>query len=613
MTRIVQHADGLGLFGTAQVGPVPVRTPDVLWSVAPGGPEPPGPLHLESGRVPSSPPRREVRWRSAEAVLSLDLPILAPEVSGQAPRSEWVGPSALYVHWPLHAAELATAPERAPELLILGNARALFASGAPFVSALRGLRERFGAEPVLWAPRVALPHRVAFLAYLGIDLVDSTEALWQVRQGRWLDRDLGVLDAEPPLAGCGCSGCLRGGAEKAAGHALAQLEGARARASSAAALGRLRELVEAQLVAEPSLAELLRYTDRDLGEPLAQRQAVVGRGIRPYVLRESLRRPEVRRFRQRLIERYRPPPSKEVLLLVPCSRTKPYRASPSHRRLSTALEGLAHPERVHVVSVTSPLGLVPRELEDVYPARHYDIPVTGDWDEEERGAVTAALHHLVRVAGYRRAVAHLDPKEYDFIRAAWPAQLPVEWSCPDDRTGSPEAIAALRQGLERADGELTAVSGGPLTVVREGLREVAAMQFGRAAAEQLFASPARLMGRPWFQRLVDGQGTDLATWREERGLLQLTVAGAARFASPRPLEVEVQPDVALAGDLFVPGVARADPGISPGDAVVLAREGELLAVGEAALSGRLMKELRRGLAVRVRHRRHASAPAPTGP
>ena len=33
--------------------------------------------------------------------------------------------------------------------------------------------------------------------------------------------------------------------------------------------------------------------------------------------------------------------------------------------------------------VTAPLGLVPRELEDFWPAAHYDIPVTGDWDIDE--------------------------------------------------------------------------------------------------------------------------------------------------------------------------------------------------------------------------------------
>ena len=35
------------------------------------------------------------------------------------------------------------------------------------------------------------------------------------------------------------------------------------------------------------------------------------------------------------------------------------------------------------------LGLVPRDLEEVWPAGHYDIPVTGDWTLDERKRVTS--------------------------------------------------------------------------------------------------------------------------------------------------------------------------------------------------------------------------------
>jgi predicted RNA-binding protein len=135
------------------------------------------------------------------------------------------------------------------------------------------------------------------------------------------------------------------------------------------------------------------------------------------------------------------------------------------------------------------------------------------------------------------------------------------------------------------------------------LREVAAVQLGRPGADRLFVAPVRLAGRPWFQRLTDGR-TDLATVREERGLFHVTVAGARRLVPDPPLWVAVDPSLPLTGDLFVPGVRGADLSIRPGDSVVLLRDGELAAVGEAVLPGRLMLELGHGLAVRVRHRAH---------
>ncbi|WP_175266547.1 DUF5591 domain-containing protein [Acidiplasma cupricumulans] len=39
---------------------------------------------------------------------------------------------------------------------------------------------------------------------------------------------------------------------------------------------------------------------------------------------------------------------------------------------------------MHELIVTSPVGLVPRELENSYPARFYDIPVIGLWYEDEK-------------------------------------------------------------------------------------------------------------------------------------------------------------------------------------------------------------------------------------
>ena len=43
--------------------------------------------------------------------------------------------------------------------------------------------------------------------------------------------------------------------------------------------------------------------------------------------------------------------------------------------------------------VTSPLGLVPRSLEDFWPAAHYDIPVTGDWDSDEIRSYMTWFNH----------------------------------------------------------------------------------------------------------------------------------------------------------------------------------------------------------------------------
>jgi archaeosine synthase alpha-subunit len=607
VTRVVDRPEGLAILGSASVGALHVPTPSLLESRT-AGESGPG-VHLLSEGGPSG--TRLLRLSDGIESMRLELPVLAPEVTAGGPSVFPVGERAWLVHAPATSAELAELKGQRPDLLILGNGRALWSEGEPFVTAIRQIRGEVGAGPLLWAPRVARPHRIALLSYLGIDLVDTVEGRFDAAHGVYVDATFGPVEA-PAFRRerrCPCAGCSADPPGDLDAHAVSEYRRAIAETRAALSAGRLRELVESRLTAEPAMAEILRYADRHLATLLEQRAAVAYSGSSTYVLAESHRRPEMVRFRRRLIERYRPPVSKSVLLLVPCSKTKPYRNSRSHRRFLGALEGIAGLERVHVVSVSSPIGLVPRELEDVPPARHYDIPVTGDWSESERAMVEEAFDHLVRSGSYRSAIVHLDSEEYGFLRGRFPPELPSVWTVPDGRTTSPAALDALRAAAGGALESVPSVPGGPLAVVREELRELASVQFGRGAAERLFAPPVRLAGRPWFQRLTDGK-SDLATVREERGLFHLTVAGARRLAPEFPLAVAIDPTLSLAGDLFVPGVRSADPLIRAGDSVVLLRDGDLAGVGEAALPGPMMTELARGVAVRVRHREHRPTDTP---
>ena len=58
--------------------------------------------------------------------------------------------------------------------------------------------------------------------------------------------------------------------------------------------------------------------------------------------------------------------------------------------------------------MTSPLGLVPRDLEDVWPAANYDVPVTGDWSSDELDRVRRMLLSLVERTGYAQIINHTD-------------------------------------------------------------------------------------------------------------------------------------------------------------------------------------------------------------
>ncbi|MGA7922470.1 MAG: DUF5591 domain-containing protein [Thermoplasmata archaeon] len=608
--RSADRLEGLAALGSGRFGPFRVPLPLLIDTSGNGAG-----LHLEVGE-PERPGHRRVVVRDRALRWDLTFPIPAPEITGTSGFFHEVAPAAVLARAPLGSDLTTRLAASRPAVIVLLNARTLYADGDSFIHAIRELRIAAGPASILWCPRTALPHRLALLTYLGVDVLDMTAASFAATEGVYLDANLGSLPEGPARVeqNCPCPGCARDGSVDLTLHAHATMRDEWHRVRAALRAGRLRELVEARLPAEPHAAELLRYADRILAESLEGSAPVVGPSAPRYVLTESHRRPEVVRFRQRLLDRYRPPPSKRVLLVVPCSETKPYRHSPSHRRFARAIETVPHLERLHLASVTSPLGVVPRELEDVYPIRHYDIPVTGDWSDLEQRAVRTALEHLLSTGGYTDVIFHLDRAEYSFLADASPLARPAIWTVEGDRAGSPASLEQLRTAVAAALAVSAPVPGGPLTVVKEELRAVAAFQFGPEGARLLFADPLRLAGRPWFQRLTDGRGTDLATWREERGLFHLTVAGGRRLLPLHGYDVEMDPAVELAGDLFAPGVKRADPRIRMGDAVVVTRSGSLTGVGEATLPGPWMTELSHGLAVKVRHRTHAqedvAAPRP---
>jgi len=142
------------------------------------------------------------------------------------------------------------------------------------------------------------------------------------------------------------------------------------------------------------------------------------------------------------------------------------------------------------------------------------------------------------------------------------------------------------------------------------VRAIADYQFGPGAGEALFPEDVQVIrsrrtGR--IRHVVGPDGELLATIRASDGLLSLTLQGAKRllpFLRGRYTVVvseEAAPFVAEGRSAFAKHILRADPGIRPGDEVlVVDPSGRLLAVGKAVLTGREMLAFKRGVAVKVR-------------
>jgi archaeosine synthase len=455
-----------------------------------------------------------------------------------------------------------------------------------FVSAIRAVRETLGPAKVVAVTGLATPSNLSVLVYAGIDVVDSSRMRLDSARGLFHTADGTVPLAEADRDACSCPACAA--SEDLGAHNDRALFREMLLVRNHLVHGRLRELVERRLANAPWNTAVVRHLDLreyDLVEPYTP---VAGGEMRAYAA-ESLTRPEIVRFRRRIRERYAKPPSARVLLLLPCSARKPYSTSRSHRRFRDAILASANPSAVHEVIVTSPLGLIPRELERFYPAGAYDIPVTGDWSRDEAAMVTEDLHAFLAANRYDTVIAH-HGAEAPIVRAAVPDAIPTS----KERPTSDESLASLTQALTHATKSAPRVPRG--LRFAEEMSNIARFQFGEAG-------PGLVRGAGFRGRMPDvrviREGTQVAM-HTGRGMLSLTLAGGTILSEADAYWVDIE-DFLPKGNIFAVGVVDAAPEIRPGDEVVVRHRKDVRAVGTARLSGREMVDFRRGEAVHVRH------------
>ena len=488
------------------------------------------------------------------------------------------GPKGLLVHpFSIHK------PEKA-DVYALGNAAAL-TNPRDLVGAVAGLREKIVPDTALYAPALATPANLALLVYLGMDLLDGIRMMADGLLGRYHTRD-GVWKAidlaELP---CRCQHCREMIADgvsagRLISHNLEKLEEELLVVREAVRSESLREYVERQVRVAPDQTAALRLVDQE--HSYLERRAPVTRRSKLYAnCSESIARVEVSRFAERVIGRYTAPKS-DVLLLLPCSAKKPYSLSRSHRLFTDAIG--SRRRYLHELILTSPLALVPRELEEAYPAASYDVPVTGRWDREERAWLAGCLEAYLKRNRYSRIVAHLEGELEETVR---------ESGLDAVYTGGGTGSAALER-LGQAVGEACreAVRLPDLRLLK--YRAHADFYFGPGAGEALLEGKIVVRGR----EIQDEAKKPLASWTIN-GSMALSMDGAKRLERLGRYIVRIG-DFLPRGSLLAPGVVEADEQIRPGDEVIVLGE-KAFGVGRARMSGWEMVASKRGVAVDIRH------------
>ena len=496
-------------------------------------------------------------WQASEG-LSLP-PSLAEADSGEVGH----GSQLLPVSWQsLHHDQSLNDLGLEPSVIALVDAVQLAERPGMLVEALDALRVRFPTS-LIWTPGIAGPDNCALLSWMGVDLFDTTRSRRASSLGVILTED-GPRMPESTLG-------------ESADMETQCAAWSRAIAATRTAIrnGSLRELTERQAASSPRSVERLRRHDSLMRGYEGARSGlarVVGHEHRLRCHTYSSRNDAlIHDWRDRVADQHLPPEhQRQVLLLLPCSAVKPYRTSQSHRRFMRVIGS----DAVHQVIVTAPLGLVPRELEEIWPAANYDIPVTGEWDADELSVIRDMTTNFVSRVGYSRVINHSGVDiEFDGVESVDTRQ--------GDSAGSTEALSRLQEEVERASAELSLENPRRPSHRMAQMRALSRFQHGTDA----WLKGSKVQGRPpIFTFTKDGEQT--AQWNPRSGRFAFSKASLplldACDALPR---VNLKPGLEWRGDLFSTNVESAEPGIRAGDEILVMQEDQLVGSARAEAAG----------------------------
>jgi 7-cyano-7-deazaguanine tRNA-ribosyltransferase len=303
------------------------------------------------------------------------------------------------------------------------------------------------------------PSMFALAVALGCDLFDSAAYALYARQNRYMTENgtwrLNELDYFP----CSCPRCStetpRGLEKKSpkerevilAEHNLYVCLAEIKRIKQAIRDGRLWEHTEMRVHAHPALLSALKHLSNhaDYLEKFSPTAKTSGFF---YFDSVGLARPEITHYRKRLTERYTPRTDSKLLLLVPQTRNKPFHKAPEFKKIRQLFTSLGKElsAKIHVCVYSAPFGLVPIELDEVYPLSQHET--AHPFDLETVDYVASQTAEYIKRSAYKSVVLLNDTKHWNnnvkkaCTKACKTADLPFD-SVDANVQGSREIFSRL--------------------------------------------------------------------------------------------------------------------------------------------------------------------------
>ena len=272
----------------------------------------------------------------------------------------------------------------------------------------------FGAgHPIMFSLAVAL----------GCDLFDSAAYALYARENRYMTENgtwrLNELEYFP----CQCLTCLTSTPREImvkpqkeretflAEHNLYVCMTELRRVKQAIKDGRLWEHIEMRTHAHPALFSALKKL-KNHADFIEKHSPTVKKSGLFFFSSAGLTRPQVTHYKKRLKERYRSPENKQVLLLAPQTKKKPFHKAAEFNLIEHVSRHLSKElaSKIHVCVYASPFGVIPIELDEVYPLSQHEIALP--LDQETVDYVANQTAEYIRQQSYGSVVLIHDRKQW---------------------------------------------------------------------------------------------------------------------------------------------------------------------------------------------------------
>jgi len=294
------------------------------------------------------------------------------------------------------------------------------------------LKQELDNNIILIASGKIVPNFYPILVYLGIDLIDSSYLLYLSSENFYDSLEYLLPIYKIKYLPCSCRAC-RGklkhlleekySSEKISLLSLHNLISAKTYMNKIIQYLNyedFRAFVEKSSLDDTYLISILRILDKQYFNQIKYETPITQKNKKVNVLGAlSYYRPDFQIFRERTINSFEPEQQTRLIILFPCSAGKPYSESKSHKKFLSILRKYPEFPDFQEIILTSPLGAIPRQLENVYPANSYDISVTGEWNEEEINISTTMLVKLLKKYDLNiPIICHLEGEYLEIVNRA---------------------------------------------------------------------------------------------------------------------------------------------------------------------------------------------------